>query len=143
MPPRSAPPLAPPPAAEPRHHRQAPAAGGAGQRRDGLNLRQAWNNGGPAGSDPPRLSSRFGTGPMDSSMRSAYCDPGRRDVLGRRLARQLDDLLELVHGARPREDGLAAEHLAQDAAHGPHVDALGVDGTPSKISGARYHLVAT
>lgn len=85
---------------------------------------------------------------------------------------ELDDFLELVHGGLAREHGLPAQQLAQDAADRPHVHALGVAARrsqqasgqprcmgvrktqatgqtatyrvePSRISGARYHRVAT
>ena len=35
---------------------------------------------------------------------------------------QLDDELQLVHGALALQKGVAAEQLREDAAHGPHVD---------------------
>mmetsp|Transcript_53348 Transcript_53348/g.108529 ORF Transcript_53348/g.108529 Transcript_53348/m.108529 type:complete len:356 (+) Transcript_53348:57-1124(+) len=48
----------------------------------------------------------------------------RRGVLGRRATGDLQDAVELVHGGHAREDGLPHQHLAQDAAQGPHVDTL-------------------
>ena len=93
------------------------------------------------------------------------------NVLGRRATSDLDDAVELVHGAGAGEHGLATEELTKNAANRPHIDALGVPGytnirllceyqsghqwwwwwwqqraylvEPSKISGARYQRVAT
>mmetsp|Transcript_13782 Transcript_13782/g.40813 ORF Transcript_13782/g.40813 Transcript_13782/m.40813 type:complete len:224 (+) Transcript_13782:903-1574(+) len=52
------------------------------------------------------------------------------DLLLARRPEHLDDLHELVHARLTREDGLAQEQFARDAALGPHVDSRRVVGRP-------------
>jgi len=51
------------------------------------------------------------------------------------LTGDLEDAVELVHGGGAGEDGLPVDHLPQDAAHGPHVDAGAVLGGAEKDLG--------
>ena len=66
----------------------------------------------------------FGSGRESSRLRQRRLD--RRDVLSRRLACNLENFIELVHGRATGEDGLASEHLTQNASDRPDVDGLGI-----------------
>mmetsp|Transcript_38516 Transcript_38516/g.87524 ORF Transcript_38516/g.87524 Transcript_38516/m.87524 type:complete len:346 (+) Transcript_38516:643-1680(+) len=58
----------------------------------------------------------------------------------------LKDPLKLVHGAAAIEDGLAAEHLSDDAAQSPHIDSEGVRGGSQddlwRAVPARHYIVS-
>ena len=72
---------------------------------------------------------------FDPSLRSApsATQPGFVSALCSWRTHDMDEQLQLVLSAHPREEGRVADHLDEDTAHAPQVDGVPGGCTPSPL----------